>query len=314
MLSRLDATKLRWGLRELYTDLAEQVATLFPSAYATFFLWPSGAATVPLLPAEATQHVPWWTPARALDLLLMTAADERATHGIVTWDVLDEMFPAIFDKLRSSPDGIGSFMRLGLPCATGNRVSCWMTRPPETPEFTAGDALSFAELAPQLRDVVDFQQSIEDSELLRTLVQTLHSMLAPAMIVSASGRPLFKNDAGKACLSAHEATAQQGGTWLPISAGNARWNLYLGDFLLVAPGDAWHTPWAQRWSLSPRHAATAVYVARGLVDKEIASLMGLQVSTVRTYVAQLLKNAGIKTRSGLLWSILTPSDIKPKRE
>jgi len=66
-------------------------------------------------------------------------------------------------------------------------------------------------------------------------------------------------------------------------------------------------PWALRWGLSPRHAATAMYVVQGLVDKDIASMMGLSVSTVRTYVAQLLKSAGVKTRSGLLWSILRVS-------
>jgi DNA-binding CsgD family transcriptional regulator len=72
--------------------------------------------------------------------------------------------------------------------------------------------------------------------------------------------------------------------------------LYPVDSIESAPSSSW----ARRWKLPPRHARIAVYIARGLSDREIAEATGLRFNTIRTYVRALYALAGVSSRTALI--------------
>jgi DNA-binding CsgD family transcriptional regulator len=74
--------------------------------------------------------------------------------------------------------------------------------------------------------------------------------------------------------------------------------------LEVHPTQAHRSRWAQKWGLSPRLARVAAYVLKGQSDKEISAFTGLSVLTVRTYVKQVLKAAGVRNRVQLVHGAL----------
>jgi DNA-binding CsgD family transcriptional regulator len=70
--------------------------------------------------------------------------------------------------------------------------------------------------------------------------------------------------------------------------------------LEVYLAQAHRSRWAQKWGLSPRLARVAAHVLKGQSDKEISAFTGLSVLTVRTYVKQVLKAAGVRNRVQLV--------------
>ena len=55
--------------------------------------------------------------------------------------------------------------------------------------------------------------------------------------------------------------------------------------------------------LSPRELAVARMVSEGLTDKEIAQHLGVELSTVRTYLKRTFMKLGVHRRGGLAAAI-----------
>lgn len=69
--------------------------------------------------------------------------------------------------------------------------------------------------------------------------------------------------------------------------------------LLGEVRNAPESAWARRLGLPPRLARVAACVCRGLSDKQTASALRLCAETVRTYVKQVYRSLGVRSRAEL---------------
>ena len=86
--------------------------------------------------------------------------------------------------------------------------------------------------------------------------------------------------------------------------------------LEVHPTQAQRSLWAQKWGLSRRLARVAAHILNGASDKETSAATGLSISTVRTYVKQVFKAAGVRNRVQLVHCALDatrPRRMTPER-
>lgn len=68
---------------------------------------------------------------------------------------------------------------------------------------------------------------------------------------------------------------------------------------------------ARMWSIAPRHARVAACLLLAMSDKEVADATGLTLATVRTYVKQIYKAAGVHSRAALLRASMLTRGKKP---
>jgi DNA-binding CsgD family transcriptional regulator len=132
----------------------------------------------------------------------------------------------------------------------------------------------------------------------------------PALIVTPTGVVVFANGKARAafanpvrladCYSDHGFRSCL--RWVPLKMGRER--LYLVLPSVADLQEAHATRWARRWKLPPRQAKVAVCIAQGMSDKEVASKLGVTVSTARTYAKRLYANARVHSRSELMRAIL----------
>jgi DNA-binding CsgD family transcriptional regulator len=135
---------------------------------------------------------------------------------------------------------------------------------------------------------------------------------APAFIATTSGIVVHANQKAVAAYPSYPAwmkvcCSERPGvkrpSWVkrvPIRLGEMSFWLLLPERLVADPEDAPMTPWARRWGLQPRHARLAALLMQGLSDKEIAERLGLEYTTVRTYVKELFVLARVHSRHELV--------------
>jgi DNA-binding CsgD family transcriptional regulator len=60
----------------------------------------------------------------------------------------------------------------------------------------------------------------------------------------------------------------------------------------------------QKYGLSPREAEISLLVCKGLIDREIASAMGISFSTVRTHLKRIFRKVDVTTRTELVFVLI----------
>jgi DNA-binding CsgD family transcriptional regulator len=151
----------------------------------------------------------------------------------------------------------------------------------------------------------------------RELENVLRAVSFPVFLLSSSGRLLFVNQAARETFpkrpewmsQAHLASAPLP-SWVrrvSIRASGSTLILLIVDVFDDDPNGAPESAWAQRWALPPRHARVAACMLKGLTDKETAARLGLEVSTVRTYVKHVLARARVHSRTELMRAALSLS-------
>lgn len=134
--------------------------------------------------------------------------------------------------------------------------------------------------------------------LLQEIVQGYRS---PAALLSEDGEVVFVNDAALRTMERDPGESDEVATapkdWprrAVIAVGTERFHLAL-------PAQAGKTSaQAGKSQLAPRLSKIARLVVAGCTDKQIAAHTGLAFTTVRTYVRQIYKRAGVHSRVELV--------------
>lgn len=92
---------------------------------------------------------------------------------------------------------------------------------------------------------------------------------------------------------------------VPLVLGDQTFHLVIANLIGVDIEHAPTAPWAIRLRLEPRHAQVAAALLSGLSDKEIAARLGLEHSTIRTYVKRLYLHVGVHSRTELAKVLLS---------
>lgn len=316
---RVDRARARladaWAAESFVHAINEAIACAIPGNAVSINGWDLGpiprivtlASTVPV---DITRS-PWMSAAirhssydpRDVDPLrnkAVLSAEMRAHPG---WPVFQEMF--------LDPLGLADQLRATL--YDGNRFLAHVAafRERGARRFDHDDADTLTALLPDVRRLLS---------LRRTATEGMISADDLLNIVDAIGKPAFLGTCeGCAIHANHSARAayRECAGWLPAAfrgdgippwvdrivisrANDVTWVLVLVDALRFGAHDAAQAPWALDSRLPPRLAAVASGILRGLSDKEIASEMGISVSSARTYVRRLFARVGAHDRAALV--------------
>jgi DNA-binding NarL/FixJ family response regulator len=107
-----------------------------------------------------------------------------------------------------------------------------------------------------------------------------------------------------ACAAGNRSAVPSWVRKLPLQADGSTFWLLLPDRVTTNSDTAHEEHWVKCWDLPRRFAQVAALIMQGLTDKEIAVHLGLKLSTVRTYVKELLARAGVHSRARLVVAAL----------
>lgn len=222
----------------------------------------------------------------------------------------------LFREAFLAPQGCGPYLRATLDlgrCVTALFYGC---RPDDGREFTQTERARLQALVPDLARDLTLRRSFDALPLgpggLAAVADAIKApvyVLGGKTVVYANAPARFSFAESPAWLQRVTERAPPGVQVVPLVFGDQAFHLVIADLLGVDIEDAPTAPWARRLRLEPRHAQVAAALLSGLSDKEIAARLGLEHSTIRTYVKRLYRRVGVHSRTELAKALLSTTKV-----
>lgn len=219
----------------------------------------------------------------------------------------------VFFKTMMIPHGLEHFVRC--PMYLGDRFVAFVgaVRRRGAPPFSDDELARAEALVPLLAQSIASRRALDQEHLdPGNLMGLAEAMTEPAFVVTRDGVVIYANNAARlayprlpgwiadCCLAESDQSCPPWVRCVPLKLPSRSLYLLLPETLHLDPNDAGHAPWAMHWNLPPRHARVAAWLMHGLSDQETAEKTGLSLSTVRTYVREVLRGAGVHSRAELV--------------
>ncbi len=180
--------------------------------------------------------------------------------------------------------------------------------------FTDREQRLFQALTPALQRRLTMETRLRESGLLSTALEVAMEALGrAAWVVSASGRVVHANSAGKVQLERGEPglmeQLKRGAQGIPCAGPLTLTPLRTpglpSHYLAIDTGTASSAAarvhaLTARWSLTQRESEVLTHIVQGETNKAIAGRLGCAERTVEVHVTHLLSKAGVESRSALI--------------
>ncbi len=195
----------------------------------------------------------------------------------------------------------------------GSSLLAWIGALRSEP-FTPREQRLMQELVPSLQRRLELETRLREAGLLGSALEAaLEALGQPAYVLSATGKVVYANTAGKA--RAERVSQLLAGTVRahvkgePPPAGTTVKTLQVRGlcphYLVVdrsveAQANARVSMLATRWGLTVREAEVLEHIIQGTSNKVIATRLGCAERTVEVHVTHVLSKAEVESRSALI--------------
>ncbi|MFC1611678.1 response regulator transcription factor [Myxococcota bacterium] len=304
-----------WSAPNYYEAIARAVEALVPEVTALVATWMGSRMEegVPLFPrTHRIYDLPWITKKIFIKHRPFDPNGDPLANQVVAIRDFAGSHPDLYERFKAlvmDPLGIIDSMRMNLYRRVHFVATVNLLREGGADDFSSRDKQLFQAVSQPLVDGLAARLALDNEHLSPGMVENIaEAMGEPAFIMSDSGVIIHANAAARMVYPrcpewVRQTTAQsECPPWarrVPLAFEHSRLYLVIAEVIDVEPDYAPFAPWALQWKLPPRYARVAAHVMRGRTDKEIAEKTKLKVSTVRTYVREILRRAGVHSRAEL---------------